>query len=220
MLAARTPDVVPNHQCPAYQCASPPSVFPLYPSPRHVYPSQPVPITLPRPSVTSVPHTHLPTRFATPHASPPGTEDRPSPSPSPELLDAFSLLHTTSPLPHTTFPRRPTYSRYASPNAFAALESPYDSDDKDPPLRHSFVLLPPPPSLLTLAPPTFCYLNPFYRPSLTSCTRLSFHPCPLPSTMAPSSLLNPAATFISSTLVTLAGYCVCSTTVPCSTCFF
>ncbi len=110
------------------------------------------------------------------------------------LLDAFSLLHTTSPLPHTLFPLIPTYSRFASPNPFAALESPYDSDDEDPP---SFVLLPLPPSLLTLASPTSCCVTPFYRPLLTSCTRRLSHPCPSPSPMAPFSLLNLAATFIS-----------------------
>jgi hypothetical protein len=69
MLAARTPDAVPNHPgssnvqrtnvCPLPQCS--PCTLP----PRHLYPSPPLPTTLPRPSVTSVPHTHLPTWFAT-----------------------------------------------------------------------------------------------------------------------------------------------------------
>ncbi len=79
-LLARTPDAVPNHPdssnvqrtnvCPLHQCS--PCTLP----PRHVHPSPPLPTTLPRPSVTSVAHTHLPTRFATPHASSPGPWDR------------------------------------------------------------------------------------------------------------------------------------------------
>jgi hypothetical protein len=138
MLAAHTPDAVPNHPGSAdvqrTNVLLLPQCSPCTLPPRHVYPSSPLPTTLPRPSVTSIPHTHLPTRFVTPHVYSPGTEDSPSPPPPPVLLDAFNLLHTTPPLPHTTFPLSPTHSRFASPNpfVFVALESPYDSDDEDP----------------------------------------------------------------------------------------
>jgi hypothetical protein len=173
----------------------PPQCSPCTLPPPHVYPSQPLPTTLPRPSVTSVSHTHPPTRFATPPASSPGIEDSPYPPPPPVLLDAFPLLHTTSPLPHITFPLSPTYSRFASPNPFAALESPYDSDGDDPSPPALLRAITPSPSLLTLAPPPSCYANLFYPPSPTSCTRLLFHPCPSPSPMCSSSPLNPAATY-------------------------
>jgi hypothetical protein len=175
----------------------PPQCSPCTLPPRHVCPSQPFPTTLPRPSVISVPHTHLPTRFATPHASFTGTEDSPSPPPSPVLLDAFSLLHTTSPLPHTTFPLSPTYSRFAftQPLRRSRITVRFIQTTKIHPLRPSCALLTPHPFLLTLAPPSSCYGNLFYPPSPTSCTRLLFQPCPSPSPMGPSSPLNPAATY-------------------------
>ena len=159
MLAARTPDAVPNHPgsanvqrtnvCPLPQC-SPCTLPPCY-----VYSSPPLTTTLPRPSVTSVPHTHPPTQFATPHASSPGTEDSPYPPPQPSvLLDAFSLLYTTSPLPHTTFPLRTLALLPPTPSLL--LNHRTIQTEKIPPLRPSCALLPPHPYLLTLAPPMSC----------------------------------------------------------------
>ncbi len=137
MLAARTPDVVPNHPgsanvqrtnvCPLPQCSPctlPPSLSRVSLTTSHHHP-----IT----SISNQCSPHSPTHPVC--YSPcllPWDRRQPLPPSPPVLLDAFSLLYTTSPLPHTTFPLSPTSSHFASPNPFAALESPYDSDGEDP----------------------------------------------------------------------------------------
>jgi hypothetical protein len=135
MLATRTPAAVPNH--PGNTNVQRANVLslthcpPCTPAPPFVPPSLLPSPTLPiHPVLTSTYSPHCHPRLTPLLLTTIATEDSP-PSLSLILVDPFSYLHNTPPLPHTTFPLIPTTvtpTRFAHINPFAALES-HDSDD-------------------------------------------------------------------------------------------
>ena len=84
-----------------------------------------------------------------------------------------------------------------SPNPFAALESPYDSDGEDPPTPALLCAITPSP-ILADSGATHVLLRESVLPSLspTSCTLPPFHLCLSPYPMVPSSPPNLAVTSI------------------------
>ena len=139
MLAARTPDAVPNHpgSTNVQRAANVPPSYcvPCIPPLGFVCPSL-YPTTMPTSPVVTWPPPH--SRFASPSPIPTLTEDSPTPLPPTVLVNPFASFNTTSPLPHTTYPLVPTTvspspaSRFSHPNPFAALESDDSDDDTSP----------------------------------------------------------------------------------------